>query len=178
MSCGLAFPCICIGQSLPTCLECCPSQLLQSSLPWDAVWLSYCYWIRSYGPHLRPLLAWGLLPWWGKVLFPFGFTQPKTKPKLRLKSQKLYSMARKWRSRNLVHKSNSHPNGERDVVLRGEDDRRRADNEGEPYALVSWEEVGFLLEVGSHFFSVVLVWNFRPGPKAGVLFSATNVKFA
>ena len=87
-------------------------------------------------------------------------------------------MARKWRSRNLVHKSNSHPNDERDVVLRGEDDRRRADNEGEPYALVSWEEVGFLLEVGSHFFSVVLVWNFRPGPKAGVLFSATNVKFA
>lgn len=129
---------------------------LPAPLPWDAVWLSYCYWSRSCGPQLRPLLAWGLLPWWGKVLFPFRFTQTKTKPKLRLKPQKLYSMARKWRSRNLVHKSNSHPNGERDVVvLRREDDRRRADNEGEAYALVSWEELRFLLEVGNHFFSVL-----------------------
>ena len=94
--------------------------------------------------------------WWGKVLFPFRFTQPKTKVKLRLKPQKLYSMARKWRSRNLVHKSNSHPNGESDVVvLRGEDDRRRADDEGEACALVSWEEAGFLLEAGNQFFSVL-----------------------
>lgn len=41
------------------------------------------------------------------------------------------------------------------MVLRGEDDRRGADNEGEACALVSWEGVGFLLEVGNHFFSVL-----------------------
>ena len=46
-------------------------------------------------------------------------------------------MAKEWRSRNLVHRSTSHPRGERDLALKSKDSAgRREAKDGEAYALV------------------------------------------
>lgn len=67
-------------------------------------------------------------------------------------------MVREWRSRNLVHESTSHLNGERDLLLRNKDDEGRSEtNDGEARALVFWERSRASLEMGYHPFSV-LFW--------------------
>lgn len=55
------------------------------------------------------------------------FAQSKRKLKLKLKQHKLYSMAREWRSRNLVHKSISRLNGKKDLLLRRKDNVGRSE---------------------------------------------------
>lgn len=70
----------------------------------------------------------------GRVLCPLGFTQPKTKPKLRWKQHTLYSMARERRSRNLVHQSTSGLDSERDLLSRSKDNAGRSEiNDAEAY---------------------------------------------
>ena len=43
-----------------------------------------------------------------EVLLPVGISQPITKPMLRLKQHRLYSMAKEWRRGSLVCKSKLH----------------------------------------------------------------------
>ena len=69
--------------------------------------------------------------------FPLGFTQPKRKLKLRSVQCKLYSMAKEWRSGNLVHRSTSHSRscGERDLILKNKDSAGRSEaDDGEAFA--------------------------------------------
>lgn len=62
-------------------------------------------------------------------------------------------MAREWRSGNLVRRLTSQPGG------RLKQDFKSKVNEGEVYVLVFWEKTTFFLELGCHFFPV-LVWSF------------------
>lgn len=91
-----------------------------------------------------------------KVLFPFGFLQPKAKPKLRSRHCQLYSMVREWRSGNLGHSSTSHPCGKRDLTLRSKDSGGRSEgSDGETYALVCRGRGSVSSDMGSHPFSVL-----------------------
>ena len=47
------------------------------------------------------------------------------KPKLRSVQCKPCSMAEEWRGENIVHKSASHPGGEKGLILKSKDKRRR-----------------------------------------------------
>lgn len=73
-----------------------------------------CYWIVTW-THAG-VLDWAETPCfcWGNSFSAycdhFVTVIPVTKWMLRLKQCKLYSMAKEWRSRNLVHKSASRPN--------------------------------------------------------------------
>lgn len=66
----------------------------------------------------------------GKVLFPLGFTQSKTKPKLRSKQHKLYSMSRDQNRENLVPKSTSGSHHGKDLLLRSKDNAGRSKTGG------------------------------------------------
>ena len=68
-------------------------------------------------------------------------------------------MVREWRSINLVQKSTSHLNGERDLLLRNKDDGGRSEtNDGEARALVFWERSRASLEMGYHPFLSFFGW--------------------
>ena len=67
--------------------------------------------------------AWSLNHWTtreGPVLFLFEFAQPVTQLMLRLEQHKIYSMAKDWRSGNLVSKSISQPDSGGDTIYIGE----------------------------------------------------------
>ena len=51
-------------------------------------------------------------------------------------AQKFYSVAKEWRSENLVHRSTSRPHGERDLILKSKDKGRRSEtDDGETHVL-------------------------------------------
>lgn len=70
------------------------------------------------------------------------------KLKLRLTQHKLYSLAKEWRSRNLVHRSTSCLWGKRDLILKSKDKSQKTEvDDGKVCALVYRGRAGLFLRV-------------------------------
>ena len=109
----------------------------------------HCYWIGRMDPRLdaSPVETSCL---GGEGSFPFCIRTANDETVLRLKQDTLYSVAREWRSGNLVHRAAS--------LARGwiRQDFKTKLTEEECYILVFWEKAGFLQELGCHLFSALV----------------------
>ena len=74
----------------------------------------------------------------GSGNYPASCVAAKNKTKPEIEAAQLYSMAREWRSGNLVHRS-THLNVRRDVLLRSKDSWRRSEINDGKEAGFSWK---------------------------------------
>ena len=154
---------------MPNDLDSLPPSVVTSCVIWAE---TSRYRIKSYGLCPGPSLAKALCLSWDMFFFHSGSCSQTMK--LRSMQHKLYSMAKNWRSENLLHRSTSHPGGEKDFILKSKDkERRREANDGEACALVHLGRRRAFRGSGvSLSFYPFLVLHFRLWPPVGVSFNS------